>query len=186
MGRRANIELSRTVSHALRHAPWLYELEPDEAGWVAAEALLDGLRRRKRWRDLTMAELEAMVVSNDKRRYELRDGLIRALYGHSLAGKLARDRAVPPPVLYHGTAPETLPAIREHGLLPMSRQYVHLSTDVPIARQVGGRKAAQPVILHVDAAGAHRDGITFYRGNDLIWLADRIPPRYIEVESRET
>ena len=26
--------LSRAVSHALRHEPWLYELEFDEGGWA--------------------------------------------------------------------------------------------------------------------------------------------------------
>ena len=28
------VALSRVVSHALRHEPWLYELELDEDGWV--------------------------------------------------------------------------------------------------------------------------------------------------------
>ena len=28
------VELSRAVSHALRHQPWLYELELDDEGWV--------------------------------------------------------------------------------------------------------------------------------------------------------
>ncbi len=26
--------LSKTLAHALRHAPWIYELELDEAGWT--------------------------------------------------------------------------------------------------------------------------------------------------------
>ena len=29
-----NIELSKEISYALRHASWEYELEMDEAGWV--------------------------------------------------------------------------------------------------------------------------------------------------------
>lgn len=179
MSSRHGASLSRTVSHALRHAPWLYELEPDAEGWVPVQALRDALGRRRRWRDLTVADLEVMVAQNDKRRYEVRDGQIRALYGHSLAGKLARDVATPPAVLYHGTAPEALDAIRHEGLLPMSRQYVHLSTDVPTAQQVGWRKAPAPVVLRIDAARAHQDGVPFYRGNELVWLADRIPPQYI-------
>ena len=27
-------ELSKTISHALRHEPWLYELELDDEGWT--------------------------------------------------------------------------------------------------------------------------------------------------------
>ena len=34
------VQLSKTVSHALRHEPWLYELELDDDGWVSVEAML--------------------------------------------------------------------------------------------------------------------------------------------------
>lgn len=37
-------ELSRVVSHALRHEPWLYELELDDAGWVSVDELLTAAR----------------------------------------------------------------------------------------------------------------------------------------------
>ena len=32
-------ELSKEVSYALRHAPWEYELEMDEEGWVSIDAI---------------------------------------------------------------------------------------------------------------------------------------------------
>jgi putative RNA 2'-phosphotransferase len=97
--------LSKTVSHALRHQPWLYELEPDSEGWVSVEDLLEALRERKAWRNLAAADIAAMVEGSDKRRFEMRDGRIRALYGHSIPGKLSREPARPPAVLYHGTSP---------------------------------------------------------------------------------
>lgn len=34
-----NIELSKEISYALRHAPWEYALEMDEEGWVLVEQL---------------------------------------------------------------------------------------------------------------------------------------------------
>jgi len=37
-------ELSKIVSHILRHKPWLYELELDESGWVALEFLLSSIK----------------------------------------------------------------------------------------------------------------------------------------------
>lgn len=30
-------ELSKEISYALRHAPWEYELEMDQEGWVPVE-----------------------------------------------------------------------------------------------------------------------------------------------------
>ena len=38
------IKLSKTMSYALRHAPWEYELEMDEAGWVSIIQLLHSLQ----------------------------------------------------------------------------------------------------------------------------------------------
>ena len=45
-------KLSREISYALRHAPWEYELEVDEQGWVPIERLLDALYRAKTWKDV--------------------------------------------------------------------------------------------------------------------------------------
>lgn len=175
------VELSRVASHALRHEPWQYELELDDEGWVPAEALLAALRgERPEWSGLAEADLAEMIDRSEKKRHELRDGRIRALYGHSVPGKLLKQPAVPPSTLYHGTSPETAELIRRDGLRPMHRQYVHLSIDPATAEQVGRRKAPAPVLLVVKAAEAQADGIAFYRGNDLVWLADFVPPDYIE------
>jgi len=180
VNRRELRRLSRTIAHALRHQPWLYELEVDEDGWVPLPQLLDALRRRRSsWHDLSRADIDRMIAASDKRRYELRGDRIRALYGHSLAGRLRKRPVEPPAVLFHGTAPAARARIMETGLLPMQRQYVHLSATRATALEVGARKARNPLVLTVDAARAHRDGITFYLGNELVWLADRVPPRYL-------
>lgn len=173
--------LSRIVSHALRHEPWLYELELDDGGWVSVDALLAALRAEKpAWAGLSEADLSRMIEQSEKKRHELRAGEIRALYGHSTAQKLMKELAQPPVVLFHGTTPETARRIREEGLKPMGRQYVHLSTDTITAEQVGKRKTPEPVILHVRADEAYKSGVLFYRGNDLVWLADVIAPEFIE------
>lgn len=172
--------LSRTVSHALRHEPWLYELELDDAGWVPLTALLAALRaERKEWRDLAVADLIEMIARSEKKRHEIDGDCIRAFYGHSLPGKLSKQRSAPPAWLYHGTSPKTAALIRQSGLLPMERQYVHLSVDTETAMQVGGRKAGAPVLLKVDAAAAHAAGTAFYHGNEMVWLADEVPAEFI-------
>ena len=140
-------DVSRATSHALRHEPWLYELELDGEGWVATDALLAALRgERRAWSSLTEADLAAMIAQSDKKRHELRDGRIRALYGHSTPQKLLKEPAEPPAMLYHGTSPDAAKSIKADGLRPMSSQYVHLSTDTEMAMQVGRRKADAPII----------------------------------------
>jgi putative RNA 2'-phosphotransferase len=174
--------LSKTVAKALRHSPWLFELEIDDEGWTPVEDLLAALaRERSEWHDLTEANLAEMIAQSEKKRYEIRDGEIRAYYGHSLPGKLAKTPAEPPEMLFHGTIDEALDAIRQSGLKPMRRQYVHLSTEKETATQVAGRKQGQVVILEIRAGQAHRDGVKFYLGNQMVWLADAIPAEYIIV-----
>lgn len=175
-------ELSRTVSHALRHEPWLYELELDDEGWVVVDDLLAALRlERPEWNTLSADDLAKMIAAADKQRHEIRGGMIRALYGHSIPGKLSKTPGVPPDVLFHGTSPSFLPAIRSSGLLPMGRQYVHLSTDVDTALAVGKRKSKAPTILRVQAKQANEEGVQFYIGNEKVWLADHILPEFIVV-----
>jgi putative RNA 2'-phosphotransferase len=177
-------QLSKTISHALRHAPWLYELEPDAEGWVEVESLLAALRQHRRsWRELTKDDLREMMSRADKQRFQLEGGRIRALYGHSFPGGIAATPGDPPPTLYHGTSDGALPAILRSGLKPMSRQFVHLSTDIPTATQVARRKGGQPRILTVDTGAAARDGVRFYRGNAQVWLADEVPARYLSAEA---
>ncbi len=174
------VDLSKTVSHALRHKPWLYELELDAEGWTPVADVLDALHAKPRFRDVTRDDLVAMMAAADKQRFELDGARIRALYGHSVPGRIVKQRAEPPAVLLHGTAPGSVPAILETGLLPMRRQYVHLSADRATATQVGGRRAAKPVILVVRAAEAHAAGIPFWHGNEMVWLAESIPPAFID------
>lgn len=183
MSRKDLTVISRTLAHALRHEPWLYELELDAEGWTPVEAVLAALREeRADWQDLAAADLDEVIRTSAKKRYEMADGRIRALYGHSVPGKLSRTTAPPPARLFHGTSPQALDAIRQAGLQPMARQYVHLSNNRADAVAVGRRKHPQPVILLIDAAEAAKASVPFYVGNDKVWLADSVPWRFIALE----
>ena len=174
--------LSKTISHALRHEPWLYELELDNEGWVSIKSLLASLRKeRKEWSNLSKVDLVEMIASSDKKRHEIQNEKIKAIYGHSLPGKFLKRLAQPPEILYHGTSDDAAKKVRIEGLKPMNRQYVHLSVDVELARQVGQRKTRQPVILVIMSDKAYQAGLKFYKGNDYVWLADFVPQEFIEI-----
>lgn len=179
-----DVDLSRAVSHALRHEPWIYELQLDEEGWAPVDQLLTALREKGgEWSQVDRGALERMLASATKRRHALDGGRIRALYGHSVPGRIHRRQVTPPARLFHGTAPETwAEEIQAHGLLPMGRQFVHLSVDRETATSVGRRKSADPTILTIDALAAASAGTAFYEGNELVWLADSIPARFIAPE----
>ena len=172
--------LSKEISYALRHAPWEYELEMDEEGWVPVGQLLDALHRTDRWSNICEADLNEMIEKSEKKRHELVDGKIRAFYGHSTPIRILKEEKMPPDFLYHGTARRFVESIRENGLLPQRRQYVHLSQDIETAEKVGSRHDNKPCILIIDAKKAWNEGIKFYLGNEKVWLADTIPSRYIK------
>ncbi len=172
--------LSKKIAYILRHAPWEYELELDEEGWVPLEQLLEGLRSQRAFRSVTADDIARLIRESSKTRYEIQGDRIRAYYGHSVPGRVKKERTEPPAVLYHGTVRRFLPAIREKGLQPMSRQYVHLSLDEATARVVANRRGSDIVLLRVRAADAHAAGVPFYRESDGIWLADPVPPEWIE------
>lgn len=172
-------ELSKEVSYALRHAPWEYGLELDEEGWTSVEQLITALRRSEKWKNLCEADLRKMVEASQKKRHEIKDGKIRAFYGHSIPMKIVKAEEMPPDILYHGTARRFVRSIMESGLLPQGRQYVHLSEDIETAEEAGKRRDIEPCIMRVDAEGAWKDGIKFYKGNNNVWLADWIPGKYL-------
>lgn len=179
------VQLSKTVSHALRHDPASYGLVLDLEGWATVDALLQGLRQtRTAWRDVGEQDLKQMIRRSPKQRFEMRVGKIRALYGHSITTTIDRLPAAPPPVLFHGTSPENAEVIRKQGLKPMLRQHAHLSANRETARQVGRRKAPRPVILEISAATAAASGVPFYRAGPAVWLVDYVPPQFIRGCSR--
>ncbi|MGV9388801.1 RNA 2'-phosphotransferase [Streptomyces olivaceus] len=179
-GDRRAVKVSKYLSKHLRHRPDLIGLTPDAAGWVEIDTLIaaaaaHGFR-------FTRAELDHVVATNDKRRFAIRGSRIRANQGHSIEVDLALPATAPPPYLYHGTVSRHLDAIRSEGLLPMNRHDVHLSPDRETATRVGARRG-RPVVLPVDAATMHRDGLVFRVSANGVWLTAAVPPRYLRFPS---
>ena len=172
--------LSKAMSKALRHRPERLGITLAPDGSVEVATLVVALNRRGGWpRRITEDDIMHVVEHGSKVRFAVEAGRIRARYGHSLPRTIAYRSAQPPSILYHGTSEHAAAHIATDGLLPMGRQYVHLSTDVKTAMQVGSRHGGRVVLLRVDATRALGDGIDFYRGNDTTWLCDYLPPEYL-------
>ena len=173
-------KLSKRISRALRHAPQEYGLKLDDNGWVSVDNLMVSLK--KKWPRLEIDDLEKMMAASEKQRFEVVDGRIRAVYGHSIDKNIVMTPHQPPEYLYHGTARRFLDNIRTSGLRSMNRQYVHLSADTETAKIVGRRRDDIPHILRISAGQAFADGIQFYHANDTTWLTDNVEIKYIEFE----
>lgn len=171
--------ISKKMSYALRHNPDKYGIKLDEYGYTDLNHFIDAMNRVHHFEPaLTREKIEEVISNSSKQRFEIRNGKICALYGHSIPGIIKHREAIPPAVLYHGTAHRFMPSIEKLGLLPMQRQFVHLSTDIPMAKEVGSRHDNNPVILKIDTVAARKAGIKFYVGNDEVWLCDELPAKF--------
>ncbi|WP_205323601.1 RNA 2'-phosphotransferase [Glycomyces sp. YM15] len=172
MDERRLVKVSKYLSRHLRHDPGRIGIELDEHGWVEVEVLLKALADRNF--HVTRDELDAVVALNDKQRFAVRDGKIRANQGHTVDVDLDLTPVAPPPVLYHGTTGGFVGTIREEGIKSMNRHHVHLSPDRETAVKVGSRRG-KPVVLVIDAARMAGAGHAFYKSENGVWLTDHVP-----------
>lgn len=180
MDDKRTVKASKFLSLVLRHRPERIGVALDEGGWVDVDVLLAACAAHGR--RLTRAELDHVVATNNKKRFGYsEDGRrIRANQGHTVEVDLGLAAAVPPDVLFHGTATRTLPLILDEGLRPMARQDVHLSADRETAVRVGSRHG-RPVVLAVDAGGLAATGHVFRVSANGVWLSGPIAPRWLRV-----
>jgi putative RNA 2'-phosphotransferase len=177
--------LSKFLSLVLRHEPERLGLHLDDEGAVLLADLLAAVHRKHGWEQVTEAQIREVVASSEKQRFEITGDRIRARYGHSVPQTVTYPEVQPPEILYHGTSPKVLPAIRTAGLQPMGRQYVHLSTQIDQARLVGRRHAPDPVVLSVRARAAEEAGVRFYQPEERLFLSTPIPPAFIDPHPAE-
>ncbi|MDX6019300.1 RNA 2'-phosphotransferase [Scandinavium sp. V105_16] len=175
-----NTDISKFLSYVLRHQPEAIGLSLDNEGWAIISDLI--LCSVKEGYTLDNNLLRNIVDSSDKKRFTISDdGLrIRAAQGHStLQVNIAYTEKKPPDILYHGTASRFISAIREQGLIPLSRQYVHLSSDEDTAIQVGQRHG-KPVVLKIKALNMYEQGFKFFQADNGVWLTDTVPYWFIQ------
>lgn len=170
--------ISRFLSFLLRHRPGDYPLRFDRQGYVPWEELIETVQER--FQEITAEEVRSVVEGSDKKRFELKEGKVRATYGHSFPVELGLEGVEPPSPLYHGTARDLAETILREGLKPRGRQYVHLSASVEEAAAVGKRRDPSPTVLVVDSKAAHASGVLFYSSGPL-FLAKEIPPKFLSL-----
>jgi len=117
-----------------------------------------------------------VVERDEKKRYELNNNKIRAVYGHSIKNKIDKVKCIPPEILYHGTTEKAYKNIAVEGLKPMQRQYVHYSKDIETAFNVARRRTNEPILLEIEAKKASEAGA--YYDNVIAWQP--LPEKYKE------
>lgn len=174
--------ISKFISMILRHRPEVIGITLDEHGWANVNELIKGINETGEEVEFSKATLEKIVKTDKKQRYSFSQDktLIRANQGHSIPVDVELEKKEPPKVLYHGTGSRFVKSIQEQGLFPMERLYVHLSTDVETATNVGKRHGT-PVIFKVNAEQMQKDGYDFFQSVNGVWLTKEVPTKYLEL-----
>ena len=193
-----NEKLSKTISYILRHKPDEFNIILDENGWTDLDVLIENISSREKYfNELSFYDVSLMIDHSKKERHQIKPikkehekkwlghyyiWRIRAKYGHSLESKMNYGINEPPEVLYHGTDSKVVEVIMKNGLKPMTRAYVHLSTDKDTAIKVGLRKSKQMTILRILAKEAFNLGQKFYKVDSNIWLTDELNSKFVKKE----
>ncbi len=173
------VKLSKLISGILRHFPREACVEPDSEGWVKIDELVKGIKKcwynKEFYQWITYEHIVAIARLDPKSRFELRNGMIRARYGHSFKISINYPRIKWDKLLYHGTSMFSLKNILKEGIKPMKRQYVHLTIDEETAIDTG-RRHGKPVVLIIDPKCLEKHGYELLYATDHIFLTKYVPP----------
>lgn len=173
--------LVRVLAFALRHHPLRFGVGLDDDGFADLDELVVGIRfSHYDWATLDREQVEDAVRGTDPGRFEIRDGLVRARYGHSVTLGSPGELQTPPDVLLHGTSADAAATVLATGLRPMNRAFVHLTSNPDYATQVVTAKGGG-VVLRVRAKEAATYGIEFYQANSHVWLAREVPSPFLRI-----
>ena len=171
-------ELSKYISYILRHNPDSIGAVMDEHGYICVDDLINGINKTNY---IDMDLLNHIVETDNKNRYSFNADKtkIRANQGHSIPVDLELKPITPPDILYHGTGLKYVDSIDKIGLIPKSRNYVHLSSNYNTAVNVGKRHGT-PVVYEIDTKAMLEDGYSFYRSVNGVWLIDKVDIKYLK------
>ena len=162
----------------MRHKPEVIGISLDEHGWANVDELIAGVSKTH---TIDRTILEQIVAEDEKQRYSFNEDktLIRANQGHSIPVDVELEEKEPPEILFHGTGEKYVDSIDKEGLIPKSRLYVHLSSNIDTAYKVGQRHG-KPFIYKVKSGEMYRDGFKFYCSVNGVWLTKSVPIKYLE------
>jgi putative RNA 2'-phosphotransferase len=168
---------SHKLSWLLRHGADEAGLDMDAAGWASVDDVLRLAR-------MSRAALESVVVENNKARFEVRGGRIRACQGHSVRGmpvtqdalEASWERFPGEGPVWHGTRIAAVASIAREGILPGERTHVHLAEAVD---STVGKRANVDVMLEVSPARLASSGIGLFVSPNGVILARLVPPSAI-------
>ena len=175
--------ISKHMSWALRHNPNEAGITVDEHGWADVSAVAESANESVAT-TVTEQKLYGIAVTDEKGRYEINNGRIRAANGHSIDVDVTHesDTGTIPETLYHGTPSTNVAAIEREGLCAMNRNNVHLSEQLTDALEVGKRKSDHVTVFAIDTGELQDAGYTIAEAGTGVYTVEHVPAEYLTIE----
>ncbi|MBC7080852.1 MAG: RNA 2'-phosphotransferase [Thermoplasmatales archaeon] len=173
-------KLSSLMVGILRHFPQNFDLELDKNGWIEIERMADAIKDKVEgfyW--VRRKHIEAVATTDEKGRYQIKNGRIRATYAHTIDVDLSDLPDADVDELYYPVTEEEAEIVLEQGLFPVDRKKVHLSGSIEKAVEAGKRRCENPVILKIDVKKMLEDGFNIKKAGNEVYIADKIDGKYI-------
>ena len=173
-------KLSSVMIGILRHFPEQFGVKLDKHGWGDIEEIAKAISNRvDRFYWVRKRHLIAIALTDEKGRYEVKEGKIRARYAHTIDVDLSDLPKAELDTLYYPVTKEEVDIVMEQGIFPTDRKKVHLSATFEKAMEAGKVRDDSPIILKIDAKSAMEDGIDIRKATEDVYLADKIDAKYI-------
>lgn len=179
-----NVNISKFMSGLLRHFPEEYNLSYNSNGWFDIEDIIECINETKN-EQISKSDIENIVQSDSKGRYEIHNDKIRAVYGHSINVNIKHENEFElPDILYHGTPERNIDSILKNGLQSQSRQEVHLTDAIKEAKKVGKRHSDDIVILAINTTKLSNNGFDIKNPTgDSVYTVSEVPSEYLTVKN---
>ncbi|MCD6512490.1 MAG: RNA 2'-phosphotransferase [Thermoplasmata archaeon] len=175
-------KLSSIMIGILRHFPQQFGVELDRHGWGEIDKIASAISHKvERFHWVRKRHIVAVALTDEKGRYEIREGRIRATYAHTIDVDLSDLPEADVDTLYYPVTEVEKDIVMEQGLFPTDRNKVHLSATIEKAMEAGRVRDENPVILKIDAKKAMEDGVDIRKATEHVYVADKIDAKYISI-----
>ncbi len=173
--------IGRILAGILRHFPENYGIKLSKNGYAKIYSIVPAIKtQRRKFGWLAPIHIEALGKTDERGRYQVNEREeIRATYDHTIP-VILDDLPVDdiPDILYYQTTEEEFSLIRETGISPSDKTYIHLSSTFRKTYVTGLFHVDDPLVIGINTDEL-RKKIPVYRASKEVYLTTEIPPEFI-------
>lgn len=174
MNRKRQIEqFAKLSEYMLSRRPDEFGLVPDKDGYVKIKEFLQAITETDGWRHIRKNYINEMMLVHENPPIEVDETRIRAKDYSILPEYVACED--PPKLLYTCVKQKSYTSVLNNGIHPTAHAHIICCSDSEMAKKIGKRRSAQPILLTIHTKNLLDQGITVRHAGALLYLIDFVP-----------